>query len=299
MFAVTSQFVIQNVVDALALGFLYAMLALGLALIFGVMGLLNWAHGEMVMVGGYAVVVFAGLAMPLTIFLTLASVVVLALLMERVAFRPVRLAGPEAGLITSFGVSFLLQNVAYMIFGATPKTSSTAAGLLEPITIGGISVPKLSLVTVATGAALLIGVTLLLNRTRLGIQLRAAAADFEMAQLLGVRADRVIAVAFAIAGVLAGVTAFLLLAQTGTVYPTSGFTPVLVAFTAVILGGMGSLLGGAVGGMFVGMLSVALQAILPAELRPFRDAFLFGFVFLMLIVRPQGLIVPKHVVSRI
>src|SRR5262249_10519716 len=155
----------QNIVDALALGCLYAMLALGLALIFGIMGLLNWAHGEMVMAGGYAVVIFAGLAMPLIIFLTLASVIVLSLLLGRLAFRPVRLAKPEAGLITSFGVSFLLQNVAYMIFGATPRTSTVAAGLLTPITIGGVSIPKLSLVTVATGVVLLVGVTLVLNRT--------------------------------------------------------------------------------------------------------------------------------------
>jgi branched-chain amino acid transport system permease protein len=297
--AVTTQFVIQNVVDAMALGFLYAQLALGLALIFGVMGLLNWAHGEMVMAGGYAVVVFAGLVMPLIVFLTLAAVIVLALLMERVAFRPVRLARPEAGLITSFGVSFLLQNVAYMIFGATPRTASVSAGLLEPVSVLGVDVAKLSLITVGTGIVMLVGVSVLLARTTLGIQLRAASADFQMARLLGVRANRVIATAFAIAGLLAGVTAFLLISQTGTVYPTSGFSPVLVAFTAVIIGGMGSLLGGAVGGFLVGVLSVGLQALLPGSLDPFRDAFLFGIVFMTLVVRPQGLIVPKHVVNRI
>jgi branched-chain amino acid transport system permease protein len=297
--AVSVQFVIQNVVDAISLGFLYALLALGLALIYGVMGLLNWAHGELIMVGAYTVVMLAGLATPLVIVAAALAVVVVALLMERLAFRPVRTATPETALITSFGVSFLLQSLAFLIFGPTPKTSSVSANLLKPLHIGSVSIPRLDVVTVVVGAVLLTGLTLLLARTKLGIQLRAAAADFQMAQLLGVRANRVIAVAFAIAGVLGAVTAYLWVAQTGTVTPSFGFNPVLIAFTAVILGGMGSLFGGALGGFVVGAVSVTLQATLPGSLGPFRDAFLFTFVFAMLVFRPQGLIVPRHAVNRI
>lgn len=298
-FAVSTQFVLQNVVDAVSLGVLYALLALGLALLFGVLGLLNWAHGELVMVGAYTLVILGGIAVPLVIPIMTAVVVIVALAMERAAFRPVRRASTATLLVTSFGVSMLVQNLAYMIFGATPKSSTVSAELLRPLDILGLSVPKLNIVIVAVGAALLVGLTLLLSRTRLGIQLRAAAQDFEMALVLGVKANRVIAVAFALSGVLATAAAFLLVAQTGVVTPTFGANPVLIAFTAVIVGGMGSLVGGTVGGFVIGAITVTLQAVLPGSLDPFRDALVFSFVLAILIFRPQGLIVDKHRVNRI
>lgn len=297
--AADAQFVLQNVIDAVSLGMLYALLALGLALLFGVLGLLNWAHGELVMVGAYTLVLTGGLALPLVIPIMAVVVVALALLMERTAFRPVRESSAATLLVTSFAVSFLLQNLAFMILGPTPRTSTVSADLLRPIEIAGLAIPRLNLVTVAVGAALFVGLTLLLSRTRLGIQLRAAAHDFEMTLLLGVRANRVIALAFALSGLLATAAAFLLVAQTGVVTPVFGSTPVLIAFTAVIVGGMGTLLGGAVGGFVIGALTVLLQALLPSGLDPFRDAFLFGAVLLVLIVRPQGLIVDRHRVARI
>lgn len=293
------QFVLQNALDALSLGALYALLALGLALLFGVMGLLNWAHGELIMAGGYTVVLLAGLAMPLLIVVMTAVVVTIALVMERVAFRPVRKAPPETLLVTAFAVSFLLQSVALMVFGATPRSTTVSASLLEPIEVAGLSVARLDLVTLAVGAALLLGLMLLLSRTRLGIQLRAAAQDFEMTMLSGVKANRVVALAFAISGVLAAAAAFLYVAQTGVVTSTFGSNPVLIAFTAVIIGGMGSLVGGVVGGFVIGIASVLLQVVLPQSLEPFRDAFLFSFVLAMLIVRPQGLIVNRHRVERV
>jgi branched-chain amino acid transport system permease protein len=295
----TVQYVVQNVIDAVALGSLYALLALGLALLFGVLGLLNWAHGELIMVGGYAVVLLSGLFLPLIVLAMIGVVVLLALTMERVAFRPVRGARPETMLVTSFGISFLLQSVALMVFGSRPRSTTVSSSLLEPVTVAGISIPRLDLVTVGVAAACLVSLTLLLSRTRLGIQLRGAAQDFEMTMLLGVNANRVIAVAFGISGLLATAAAFLLVAQTGVVTPTFGANPVLIAFTAVIVGGMGSLVGGAVGGFVIGALSVLLQAILPTSLDPFRDAFLFGFVLIMLIARPEGLVVDRNRVTRV
>jgi branched-chain amino acid transport system permease protein len=296
---VSSEFVLQSIVDGISLGMLYALLALGLALLFGVLGLLNWAHGDLIMAGAYVLVIGSALAAPILIPLMVVIVVVLALVMERVAFRPVRNANTATMLVTAFGVSFMLQSLAFMIFGATPKTSTLSADLLTPIDIFGLAVPKVNLVIVAIGGAFLIGLTLLLTRTRLGIQLRAAAQDFEMALLLGVKANRVIAVAFAMSGVLAATAAFLLVAQLGTVTPTFGATPVLIAFTAVIVGGMGSLIGGVVGGFIVGGLTVALQAVLPGSLDPYRDAFLFSLVLAILIVRPQGLIPDRSRIARV
>lgn len=297
--AVTSQYVIQNVIDGIALGCLYALLAIGLALIFGVLGLLNWAYGELIMVGAYALVVCGSLVLPVLIPVMILVVVLAALLMERIAFRPVRRESSETMLITSFGVSFLLQSVALLIFGQNGKSVTIGANLLEPVNLFGASISKLDLVVLIAGGLLLVGLWQLLWRTTLGIQLRAAAQDFEVAQMLGVRANRVIAVAFALSGISAGAAAFLLSVQTGVVTPTFGVTPVIIAFVAVILGGMGSLLGGALGGFLVGALSVAFQVLLPASLRPYREAFLYAVVFIVLTVRPQGLIPSPHRIDRV
>jgi branched-chain amino acid transport system permease protein len=293
------QFVAQNVIDAISLGSVYALLTLGLALMFGVMGLLNWAYGELIMVGAYVLVVLSGTTLLLALPVMVIVVVICALAMEWVAFRPVRQAGEDAMLITSFGVSFFLQSLALLIFSATPQGFSVPSGLLKSVDIAGLSVGVLDIITIVCGIGLLAGVTLVLRRSRIGIQLRAASEDFGMAQLLGVRANRVIAVAFAVSGLLAAVGAFLYAAKSGVVTPTFGLAPLVIAFVAVIVGGMGSLVGGALGGFLIGVVSVALQVLLPDSLVPFRDAFLFGLVFLVLAVRPQGLIVSRNVVDRV
>lgn len=295
----TVQNVAQNVVDAVSLGSVYALLTLGLALMFGVMGLLNWAYGELMMVGGYTLVVVSGTSFVVAVPLMIVVVVICAVAMEIIAFRPVRKAGEDAMLITSFGVSFLLQSLALLIFSATPQGFSVPSGLLESVQIAGLSVGVLDVVTIVCGAILLVGVTLMLTRSRIGVQLRAASEDFGMAQLLGVRADRVIATAFALSGLLAAVGAFLYAAKNGVVTPGFGLAPLVIAFVAVTVGGMGSLVGGAVGGFLIGVVSVALQVLLPDSLVPFRDAFLFALVFVVLAVRPQGLIVSHAVVDRV
>ncbi len=295
----TVQNVAQNVVDAVSLGSVYALLTLGLALMFGVMGLLNWAYGELMMVGGYTLVVVSGTSFVVAVPLMIVVVVICAVAMEIIAFRPVRKAGEDAMLITSFGVSFLLQSLALLIFSATPQGFSVPSGLLESVQIAGLSVGVLDVVTIVCGAILLVGVTLMLTRSRIGVQLRAASEDFGMAQLLGVRADRVIATAFALSGLLAAVGAFMYAAKNGVVTPGFGLAPLVIAFVAVTVGGMGSLVGGAVGGFLIGVVSVALQVLLPDSLVPFRDAFLFALVFVVLAVRPQGLIVSHAVVDRV
>jgi branched-chain amino acid transport system permease protein len=290
---------IQNAIDAISLGSLYALFALGIALIFGIMGLINFAHGELIMVGAYAVVFLGHPGWPLLIIGTVGIVVVFALGMERVAFRPVRGANPITLLVTSFALSYLLQNLAQLIIGSIPKTTNLSTSLSQYFTIGSITVAKLDVVIVAVTAVLLIALTLFLGKTPLGVQMRAAAENFQMARLLGVRANRVIATAFALSGVLAGVASILLVAQTGVVTPTIGSGPVLVAFIATVLGGMGSLRGAVLGGFVLGVITVALQAYLPLELRYYRDAFAYSAVIVMLLLRPQGLIVAKSVVTRV
>jgi branched-chain amino acid transport system permease protein len=291
--------VVQNAIDAVSQGSLYALFALGVALIFGIMRLVNFAHGELITGGAYALVLVSGPPLLVRVGATVVAVVVLAILMERVAFRPVRGADPSTLLVTSFAVSYVLQNLAILVFGSVPRSTNLSTALSHSVTIGSIDVAKLEIVTIAVTLVLLGCLAAFLNRTTFGVQMRAAAEDFDMARLLGVRADLVIAAAFAIAGLLAAVAAALLVAQTGTVTATMGITPVIFGFIATILGGMGSLSGAVLGGFVVGALGVVLQAALPLDVRPYRDAFLFLAVIAMLVARPSGLVVARSTETRV
>jgi branched-chain amino acid transport system permease protein len=290
---------LQHVIDAITYGSQFALYALGIALIFGIMGLINFAHGELIMVGAYTLVLIGNPPWPVMVLATVAVAIVFALGMDRVAFRPLRGANPATLLIASFAVSYGLQNMAILIEGSAPQGVSVSTWLSESVQIGSLSIPRLDLVTVGVTLVLLVGLGLFLQRTRMGVQMRAAAEDFRMARILGVNANTVIALAFAMSGLLAGIGAYLLVAQTGEVAPDIGSNPVLYAFVATVLGGMGSLRGAVLGGYVFGAIFVGLQAYLPLELRSYRDAFAFAAVIVMLLVRPQGLIVARSSVSRI
>jgi branched-chain amino acid transport system permease protein len=290
---------LQHVIDAVTYGSQYALYALGIALIFGIMGLINFAHGELIMVGGFTIVLIGQPGWPIVVIACIGMAIVFALAMERVAFRPLRGANPATLLIASFAVSYGLQNLAILIEGSAPRGTSVSPWLSESFQIGSVSVLYLSVVTVVVTAVILVALGLFLQRTRIGVQMRAAAEDFRMAQILGVRSNTVIATAFAISGLLAGIGAYLLVAQTGQVSYDMGSNPVLIAFVATVLGGMGSLRGAVLGGYIFGAIVVGLQTYLPLELRPYRDAFAFGAVIVVLLIRPQGLIVARSSVTRI
>jgi branched-chain amino acid transport system permease protein len=293
-----SQF-IEHVIDALDLGSLYALYAIGIALIFGIMRLINFAHGELIVIGAYTLVWVGSQNLLLAIVVCLAATVVAALLMERVAFRPLRGADPSTMLITSFALSFGLQNLIIVTQGSLPKSVDLSPVFRQSWTVGSVTIGKLDVITILSTAALVGGLALFLSRSRLGVQMRASAENFGMARLLGVQANRVVAAAFAISGLLAGAASVLFIAQTGTVTASSGVTPVLYGFIATILGGLGSLVGAALGGLLLGVGSVVLQIALPDSLAPYRDAFLFGAVFLVLVLRPQGLVVSRSQAQRV
>ena len=282
-------FALQTILDAASVGSLYALSALGIGLLFGVMRLINFAQAEFVTVGIYVLLLSAPL--PLAISVVLACVVVasLALMSERIAFRGVRDADPATLLVTSFALSYFLQNALILIFGARPLGLDVLSGLGAPIVWAGLRISQVNIITIVVTALLLAGTGLLLKQTAIGAQMRAAAADFRMARLLGVRANKVIAIAFAVSGVLAAATSVLFASQTGIVSPTSGLSLAIIGFVATVVGGMGSLTGAVAGGFTVGLLSVVMQSILPDDLRPYRDAFVFALVILILLVRPQGL----------
>ena len=280
---------LQLVLDALSLGSVYALFALGVGLLFGVMSLINFAHGELVMAGGYVLVFITVPSTAIRIGAAIFIVVLLALATERVAFRRVRGAAIETLLVTSFAVSFFLQSLAVVTVGALPRSVGILEALRGRIVIGDIAVRRLDLVSIGVTAVLLLSLVLFLSRTVFGLQMRAAAEDFFVARILGINANGVIAGAFAISGVLAGVGAILFSAQTGLVHPAIGLTPVLAAFIAVIIGGLGSLPGSVLGAYLLGATSVALQAGLPLGLRSFRDALVFLVVVIILVARPDGI----------
>src|SRR5262249_20836977 len=204
---------LQYVVDALTTSSLYVLLALPVALVYGIMDLVNFAQGELLTIGAYTLFLLGAIWLPLAVFLGLVAVVAAALAMERAAFRPVRGASPETLLVTSFAVSYFLQNLALTLFGSRPKSVSTPAVLNSGVHIGALRVQWLSVVTVAACIICVGALTMFLTRTRFGIQMRAAAEDFTMARLLGVKADAVVSVAFVMSGVLAGVACFVLVVQ--------------------------------------------------------------------------------------
>lgn len=291
--------VIQHTIDAASLGGLYAMLALGIALIFGIMNLINFAHGELIMIGGYSLYLLHSLWWPLQLIGCVAVTVIAALLMDRVAFRPVRGASPPVLLVTSFALSFALVSIATVVFGSRAKGITFPSWFDQTLSIGSVSFSSLSLITVAAVVVMVGGLATFLTRSVVGIQMRAAAEDFEMARMVGVRSDIVIAVAFGLSGVFASVSAVLIVAQGGTVTPTIGAAPVLIAFVATIIGGLGSLPGAAFGGFFLGALTVILQVVLPENLAPYRDAFVYAGVLTLLLVRPQGLVVVRGMFERV
>lgn len=280
----------QNLIDALALGSLYALIALGITLVYTVMGMMNFAHGEFIMLSAYALYVLAGLPFPVAVPVALVTGIAIAVVVERVAFRPVRSADLSAQLVTSLAVATILQNVVTAAVDARAQSVGTPAAISESTSIGSVSVPNLEFVTVGLTAIVLVALGWLLYRTDTGLAMRAAAEDFEMARLLGVRADRVIAIAFAISGALAATVGVLIVLETGQVSPTMGLTPVLIGFVAVVIGGFGRMSGAVVGGLLLGALSSLLGVYLPQGLAPFRDAIVFTFPVLILIFRPHGLL---------
>lgn len=293
---------LEFIINTLSLGSLYAMLALGLVIIYGILRLVNFAYGELIMIGGYTLYLLAGFS-PLSWLIVAVLAVVIAmftsLLTELVAFRPVREKSLTAMLITSFAVSTLLQNAALLIISPRARAVDLPQIFQTSVIIAGTSVPWRNILTIATSVIMLTLLTVLLRRTVLGIALRAAADNFRMTRMLGVPANTVISTAFAISGIMAGIVSIFWIARSSTVTPTLGAPPLLVAFVATVIGGMRSLTGAVVGGFVYAIIISLLGIFLPPDLLEFREAFMFAFVIIVLLFRPQGLISSKTAVERV
>lgn len=300
---------IQNCVDALSLGSLYALAALGIGLLFGMLRLINFAHGDFITIGAFGLIVpsrndtatmaIGSLPVVLLVPAACAIVVIAALLSDRLVFRPLRTASAPTLMVASFSVGYIIQNTILVTYGARPKTIDLWSSLGEQLHFGAVRVPRLEVVTIGVTLVLLAALTAFLKRTRYGVQIRAAAEDFLMARYLGVRANLAIGVAFALSGILAAIVSLLFVSETGTLTNVMGVPLMLYAFIATVVGGMGSLVGAVVGGYTVGFLGVMLQAYLPDGLRSFRDAFVFATVVFVLLLRPAGIIPTKALVQRV
>ncbi len=280
---------IQYFVDAVALGAIYALIALGIGLIFGVMKLVNLAHGELLMAGGYTLFLTNEWPTVLRIPLVLVVVVGLALVMERVAFRPLRNASPATMLVMTFAISFLLRSIAQKRWSAQGKPMNIFTSLSEAFTVGDLRIRYVTVVSIVVGAALLVAVNTLLTRTDIGLQMRAAASDARIAQALGVRTNRVIVVTFATSGVLATAALLLLVPQRPTVTPDFGLQIALVAIIGVVVGGMDRLVPATFGGFTIGFANSMVFSLLPTGQRVFLDSALYGLVIIVLLMRPAGL----------
>ena len=283
---------VQQTVNALALGGTYALLALGLAVVFSIMGLINFARGELMTISGYTLMYCGILGVPFAVSVPLAilAAVLAAVAMERIAFRPVRGGSGATMLITSFAVAMILQVLFQNLISARSQAVALPQILSQSVHLGNVIIGVNKIAAIAATVLMLIFLDRFMNRQKTGIAMRAAAEDFAVARLMGIRANTVIAGAFAISGLLAGVAAVLWVSQRASVDPLMGFTPVLKAFIAAILGGLGSLRGAVAGGFMLGFIEVYLAAFLPQEFQEFREPIGLGLVVLILLFRPNGMI---------
>lgn len=282
--------IIQFVVDAIGLGTFYALLTIGIALLFGVLGLMNFAYGEIILAAAFSLYLCRALPWPIALMAALAAGILVAVLTEKLAFRPLRDADPVTLMIASFAVSLILQSAARMsvLPRATGVPSRDFLGNSFQMFGGRVSV--LQIVTIVLCGLTLLGVLLLLQKTTLGAQLRAASENAEMASVLGVKTNFVMSSAFAVVGLVGGVSAFILVSRQGAISAEMGLSPLLIGVVGAVLGGMNSLRGAVLGGLILGVVSATLEAFLPQSLVAFRDAFLYALVMAILVVRPQGLL---------
>ncbi len=284
----------QVQVDAIGIGAVYALMAVGIGLVFGVLRLVNFAYGQLVMAGAFALAFASDRDWPVGVGIALcfAVVIALSLAMDLVVFRPLRTQSAATMLVATFAVAFLLQAIALLIDQTDDTLGEPAASLAQlnrPWTILGTDVRKITVVAIVTAVACLVALVLFLGRTRVGLQMRAAALDFQTARLLGVRANRVIGSAVLISGLLAAIVAVMLTVQQPLVTSTFALRETIVVLAGVVVGGMNRLLSATLGGFAIGYASGLLGGALPTAQSQYLPTFLFGLVILTLLVRPGGL----------
>lgn len=283
--------VFQQILNGISLGSTYALLALGLAIVFSIIGLVNFAHGELITVCGYVMLAGLSLGMPWWAYalLGIAGTIVAALLMERLAFRPVRNASPLTMMLTSLGVSIGIAAAFETFVSPRVKAVPAPSWVSSAVHVGSLRIQAEHIMTISVTVVAVLLLLFLLRRTVIGKAMRAAAEDFNAVRLMGIKANAVIVTAFAISGLLAGLAAVLILARRGAVNPHMGVFLGINAFVANVIGGLGNLWGALAGGFVLGFVEVMLRAWLPADIAGFTTGFVFIFVAVALVVRPGGI----------
>ena len=278
--------------DAFGLGAIYALMAVGIGLVFGVLRLVNFAYGQLVMAGAYTLAFTSAWPVAGSIAACFAVVVALSLAMDRVVFRPLRGQSPAVMLVTTFAIAFLLQAVALIVDLRNNQLGEVAlslAPLNRAITVGGVEIRKITIVAVVIAAVALGLLALLLARTTIGLHTRAAAADFRTARLLGVRANRVIAFAVFLSALLAATVAVMLTVQTPFVQPDFALRDTIVVLVGVVVGGIDRLWTATLGGFTIGFVSGVINGVLPTDKTVYLPSAVFALVILVLLLRPAGL----------
>lgn len=279
--------IIETLINGLSSGGTYAMIALGYTMVYGIAKMLNFAHGDIIMVGGYTMyVTMAAMGSPfLGLFAAVVFCVLLGITIEKIAYKPLRGASPLAVLITAIGVSYLLQSTAQMIFGASPKMVIVAD--LGNVEIGTLKIPYYIVITLVCSFAIMIALTMFVKKTKTGRAMIAVSEDRGAAQLMGINVNRIIMLTFAIGSALAAFAGFFMLLKSPSLSNTLGAMPGIKAFTAAVIGGIGSIPGAMVGGVLMGIVE-AISFKIPA-IAPYTDAIEFMILILILLVRPTGI----------
>ena len=285
---------ISNLISGIRLGSIYAIIALGYTMVYGIAKMLNFAHGDVIMIGAYSAFVAlyrANLPLPIALFISIIICTLLGVIIERLAYKPLRQASSLAVLITAIGVSYFLQNLALLIWGSAAKIFPTI------LDYGSINLfndqLKLSyqmLITITVCIVIMILLNLFIKKTKIGKAMRACSEDKEAAALMGINVDNIISLTFAIGSGLAAIAAILLCAAYPTVTPTLGSMPGIKAFTAAVIGGIGSIPGALLGGLLLGVIEIIVKAYGLSEL---TDAIAFGVLILVLLFKPTGLLGKK------
>ncbi len=282
---------LTNLINGMSLGSIYAIIALGYTMVYGIAKMLNFAHGDVIMVGGYICFISMGsLGLPpvLAVLLAVVGCTCLGIVIERLAYKPLRNAPSLAVLITAIGVSYFLQNAALLIWGADPKAFLSIIPF-PPLSLfdGELTISSVTIATVLTAAVVMVGLTLFTSKTKMGKAMRACSEDKGAAQLMGINVNTTISMVFAIGSGLAAIAGVLLCSAYPTLMPTTGAMPGIKAFTAAVLGGIGSIPGAALGGILLGVIEIFAKAYIGTQL---ADAIVFTVLIVVLLIRPVGLL---------
>jgi branched-chain amino acid transport system permease protein len=282
---------LQHIANGLVLGFLYGLVAIGLSMVYGILRMINFAHGEILMVGVFLALPISALGAPawLVLVVGIAAATLMGLIIQAAVYRPL-LASPEVTLlVASLGVSLMLQNLVLMLTSPQPKRPEPAPFLDQPFRVGEVVLRNVDLAIVLLAVAAMAGTHLFLKHTRHGRALRALAQDMSAARMMGVRVPFLVMICFLIGSALAGVAGVLIGYKYGHLTPLAGFLPALKGFVAAVIGGIGSFPGAVAGGLILGLLETFLVGYLPDGLAQFRDGYVFLVLILVLLVRPSGL----------